>query len=208
MPNRTIYVTDADIPIFEKAQQLAGDNLSATIAQTLRRFVETEEAKIGGFEEVTVKVGRISQTYKRFRGRLLAKGRVREQNETRRVVYEVYQTTKGKFALYVRNMPDWGNPKSWSYRKWSHQDQPRKDWSHQDWSHHGWSHQDWSHQDWSQWSGEDSNDWSQWPSQDSDYRLEVYDALEDLKDNVPLELYQAVAQSLNGDPDGVEFLDI
>ena len=210
MPNRTIYVTDADIPIFEKAQQLAGDNLSATIAQALRRFVETEEAKIGGFEEVTVKVGRITQTYKRFRGRLLAKGREREQNETRRVVYEVYQTTKGKLALYVRNMPDWGNPKSWSYRKWSKQDWGRKDWGRKDWGRKDWSHQDrdWSQQDWSQWPGEDSYDWTQWPSQDSDSRLEVYDELEELKDNVPLELYQAVAQSLNGDPDGVEFLDI
>jgi len=177
MPNRTIYVADADVPVFEKAQELAGENLSATIAQALRRFVENEEAKIGGFEEVTVKVGHITQTYKRFRGRLLAKGRVREQNETRRVVYQVYQTTKGKLALYVRNMPDWSNPKSWSYRKWSH---------------HDWSRQD----------------WSQWPSEDSDYRLEVYDALEKLKDNAPLELYQAVAQSLNSDPNGVEFLDI
>ena len=114
MPNRTIYVADADVPTFEKAQELAGDNLSATIAQALRRFVEAEEAKAEGFDDVTVKVGRITHTYKRFRGRLLAKGRVREQNETRRVVYEVYQTVKGKLALYVRNMPDWNNPKAWS----------------------------------------------------------------------------------------------
>ncbi len=42
MPNRTIYVADSDLPVFEKAQQLAGDNLSATIAQALRRFVEAE----------------------------------------------------------------------------------------------------------------------------------------------------------------------
>jgi hypothetical protein len=33
MPNRTIYVADADLPIFEKAQELAGENLSATIAE-------------------------------------------------------------------------------------------------------------------------------------------------------------------------------
>lgn len=195
MPNRTIYVADADVPTFEKAQELAGDNLSATIAQALRRFVEAEEAKAEGFDDVTVKVGRITHTYKRFRGRLLAKGRVREQNETRRVVYEVYQTVRGKLALYVRNTPDWNNPKAWSYRKWSK---------------HEWSKRDRSHYDWSQWPGEDWSqyDWSQWPNEDADYRLEVYDTLEELKDNVPLELYQAVAQSLNGDADGVEFLDI
>src|SRR5947209_13077271 len=83
MPNRTIYVADADLPTFEKAQELAGENLSATIAQALRRFVEAEEAKASGFEEVTVKVGKIAHSYKRFRGRLLAKGRVRDQNEMR-----------------------------------------------------------------------------------------------------------------------------
>ena len=40
MPNRTIYVADVDLPIFEKAQKLAGDNLSAAIAQALHYFVE------------------------------------------------------------------------------------------------------------------------------------------------------------------------
>ena len=45
MPNKTIYVSDADVPTFERAQELAGGNLSATIVQALRRFVEMEEAK-------------------------------------------------------------------------------------------------------------------------------------------------------------------
>jgi EXLDI family protein len=172
MPNRTIYVADADVPIFEKAQELAGENLSATIAQALRRFVEAEEARASGFEEITVKVGKIAHSYKRFRGRLLAKGRVRNQNETRRTVYDVYQTAKGKLALYVRGAPDWENPKIWSYKNWSHRE------------------------------------WSQWPNTDYEFRLEVYETLDELKDNVPLELYQAVAQALKGDPDGVEYLDI
>ncbi|TME65527.1 MAG: EXLDI protein [Chloroflexi bacterium] len=142
MPNRTIYVADADLPTFEKAQELAGENLSATIAQALRRFVDAEEAKASGFEEVTVKVGKIAHSYKRFRGRLLAKGRVRDQNEMRRTVYDVYQTVKGKLALYVRGAPN------------------------------------------------------------------LYETLDELKDNVPLELYEAVAQALKGDPEGVEYLDI
>jgi EXLDI family protein len=172
MPNRTIYVADADLPTFEKAQELAGENLSATIAQALRRFVEAQEAKTSGFEEITIKVGKIAHSYKRFQGRLLAKGRVREQNETRRIVYEVYQTAKGKLAVYVRSAPNWENPKTWSYKNWSHRD------------------------------------WSQWPNTDYEFRLEVYDELDELKDNVPLELYEAVAQALKGDPDGVEYLDI
>ncbi len=174
MPNRTIYVADADLPIFEKAQELAGENLSATIAQALRRFVEAEEARASGYEEITVKVGNIVHSHKRFRGRLLAKGRIRNKQETRRTVYEVYQTIKGKLALYVRSAPNWDNPKTWS-----------------------WSYKNWSHKE-----------WSEWPNTDYEYRLEVYDTLDELKDNVPQELYEAVAQALKGEPDGVEFLDI
>ena len=172
MPNRTIYVADTDLPTFEKAQELAGENLSATIAQALRRFVEAEEAKASGFEEITVKVGKITHSYKRFRGRLLAKGRVHNQNETRRTVYDVYQTVRGNLALYVRGAPNWENPKIWSYKNWSHKD------------------------------------WSQWPNTDYEFRLEVYETLDELKDNVPLELYEAVTQALKRDPDGVEYLDI
>ena len=223
MPNRTIYVADADLPIFEKAQELAGDNLSATIAQALHRFVEAEEARGRGFEEVTVKVGKITHSYKRFRGRLLAKGRVREQNDfidnsfpgsitndatkkhgreqnnpwdisyditinkfgskakasehndARDISYRVYQTAKGKLALYVRNLPNWNywsSPGSWSYRNYEHRD------------------------------------WSYWPQEEQEFRFEVYDTVEQLAGNVPQELYETVIQALRGDPDGVEFLDI
>ena len=75
MPNKTIYVSDADLPIFERAQQLAGGNLSATIAQALRRFVESQDAKTEGLREITVKVGSVAYMQKRFVGRLLARGR-------------------------------------------------------------------------------------------------------------------------------------
>src|SRR5690348_14808983 len=38
MPNKTIYVADSDLPLYEQAQAMAGGNLSAAIAQALRRF--------------------------------------------------------------------------------------------------------------------------------------------------------------------------
>src|SRR6516165_11194147 len=108
MPNRTIYVADADMPIFEKAQKLAGDNLSAAIAQALRYFVEKEEAKMSGFEEIIVKVGKgTPYLTKKFQGRLLAKRRIRAQNSARLLILQVYQTAKGKFALYTKNTANW-----------------------------------------------------------------------------------------------------
>ncbi len=123
MPNRTIYVADADLPIFEKAQRLAGDNLSATIAHALRRFVTTHQVHGAGFQEVTVQVGTIASTAKRFTGRSLAKGRIGGRADASRTTYEVFQTVKGRFALYTRQGPNWAYipPKGW--------DDPDADWS-------------------------------------------------------------------------------
>jgi EXLDI family protein len=166
MPNKTIYVSDADLPIFERAQQLAGDNLSATIAQALRQYVESRERRVRGFREVTVKVGKQVYSHKRFMARLLAKGRFR--GSTRYEVFEVYETRKGKIALYVRNVPSW-----WYAGRGESFDQ-------------GEAH------DWADWRGE--------------YALEIYDKLEEMKERVPEELYQAAEQALNGDV--AEVLDI
>jgi EXLDI family protein len=183
MPNRTIYVADVDLPIFEKAQKLAGDNLSAAIAQALHYFVEKEEAKRSGFEEITVKVGK-GRPYltKQFRGRLLAKRRIRVQNESRLLTLVVYQTARGRFAIYTKNTANWSE---WTKSsKWSKK-------SAGDWD------LDWDY-DW-------SNDWSSYFEND-EYRLDVYDTLEDLKENIPEELYEAIVRYLNGDD--VEILDI
>src|SRR5260221_11092983 len=73
MPNKRIYASDTDLPIFERAQELAGENLSSTIVQALRNFVNAHEARIAGFREIVVRVGSGVYTRKQFRGRLLAK---------------------------------------------------------------------------------------------------------------------------------------
>src|SRR5215471_12094344 len=110
MPNRTIYVAEYDLPVFEKAQKLANDNLSAAIAQALRYFVEKEEAKRSGFEEITVKVGN-GRPYltKQFRGRVLAKRHIRTQNRSSILILVVYQTAGGRFAVYSKNTANWSD---------------------------------------------------------------------------------------------------
>ena len=57
MPNKTIYVSDDDLALYERAQALAGGNLSAAVSRALRRFVDDEEARQGGYEQVTVRAG-------------------------------------------------------------------------------------------------------------------------------------------------------
>ncbi|WKB34623.1 hypothetical protein QS257_11395 [Terrilactibacillus sp. S3-3] len=74
MPNKTIYVPDADLSVFDKAQKLSGNNLSATIVQALRLFIKAKEGK--GFTQIEVTVGE-NGTYqrKRFIGKELIRTR-------------------------------------------------------------------------------------------------------------------------------------
>ncbi|HLH62858.1 MAG TPA: EXLDI protein [Ktedonobacteraceae bacterium] len=189
MPNRTIYVADADMPIFEKAQRLAGDNLSATIVQALRRFVETEEAKVSGFEEITVSVGK-GRPYlrKQFRGRIIARRRLSVQDDTRWLVLTVYQTAKGRFALYTRYTANWSG---WSNRQRKASKSKR-------------AYEEGSQWDW-EWNWDiSSHDWSS--AYEDERRLEVFETLEELKEQIPEELYEAIAQYLKGGD--LEILDI
>src|SRR3954451_15805812 len=72
MPNKTIYVSDADLPVFQRAQELVGGNLSAAISKALHRLVEVEEGLLEGFEEITVRVGVEPGKLQRFQGVQLA----------------------------------------------------------------------------------------------------------------------------------------
>lgn len=108
MPNKTIYVADIDLPVFDRAQELAGENLSATITQALRRFIETEEARTQGFGEITLKVGRqMTYTRKQFLGREVARHRSLDEESSRMIIQTVFQTAKGRLVLYTRATPDW-----------------------------------------------------------------------------------------------------
>jgi len=105
MPNKTIYVTETDLPIFERAQELAGNNLSATIAEALKRFIKVEEAKRSGFEEITVKLGE-DGTYqnKRFIGKELARTQILEDESIKVLI--IYETAKHRYALYTKEVKD------------------------------------------------------------------------------------------------------
>ena len=240
MPNKTIYVSDTDLPIFERAQELAGENLSSTIVQALRNFVNAHEARIAGFREIVVRVGSGVYTRKQFRGRLLAKGHTEtpdtqagtdetefgphgepeldyfegpwgpfgkqkrgprrprrpgyppfgpmdEGRQTHHKILEVYQTAKQRIALYTRELPDWW-PGPQGKRRWE------RDWWRweRDWErmveHLGWA----AGGQWGNWNG--------------NYSLEDFDTLDEIKDRLPADLYQAAKQALSGN--AIESLDI
>jgi EXLDI family protein len=115
VPNKTIYVSDGDLPLYQRAQQLAGDNLSAAIAAALRRYVDVEEGKREGFDEITVRVGPGKGRKVRFTGILVGVWANTQYTE----VFRVYRSRTGKFVLHVERQPEFtavnekGEPAGW-----------------------------------------------------------------------------------------------
>src|SRR5687768_10237936 len=105
VPNKTIYVSDEDLPVFKRAQELAGGSASAAISLALRRYVEAEEGREEGYDEVIVRVGVGVGRKVRFSAVLLAQwgrtvgSRVEE--------FTVYRTRSGKYAVHTKRSPDY-----------------------------------------------------------------------------------------------------
>ncbi len=116
MPNKTIYVSEGDLKLYERAQELAGGNLSAAIAKALRRYVDVEDGRREGFDEITVRVGPTARRKVRFTGVLLGTW----GNNT--TVVNVYRSRSGKFVIYTQRMPEWssrsGDGKPGGWRAW------------------------------------------------------------------------------------------
>jgi EXLDI family protein len=98
MPNKTIYVSDDDLPLYKKAQELAG-NLSSAISIALRKYVELEEGRLEGYDEITVRVGRGTGRKQRFSGVLLAEGGRSSKNGYE--AFKIYRSRTGKFVLHA-----------------------------------------------------------------------------------------------------------
>jgi EXLDI family protein len=161
MPNKTIYVSDEDMPLFQRAQELAGGNLSAAISAAILRFVDIEEGRQAGFEEITVKVGVGAGRKVRFSGVLL--GEWGRTTSSLVVVYRLYRTRTGKFAVHTERSAEWttGDDDKWStgWRGWVGNWSPNQTWSYT--------------------KGEAT--------------LRVAETRDELKDLVPPDLYEAVA---------------
>ncbi|MEV0249597.1 EXLDI protein [Nocardia sp. NPDC050712] len=104
MPNKTIYVSDDDLPLFQRAQELVGGNLSGAVTTALRRFIELEEGREEGYEEVVLKVGHNGVRQVRFSGALI--GELQDDDEHRMARYRVYRSRKGKYVMHAL-LADW-----------------------------------------------------------------------------------------------------
>jgi EXLDI family protein len=117
VPNKTIYVSDGDLPLYQRAQELAGGNLSAAISGALRRYVDVEEGRREGFDEIIVRVGPGKGRKVRFVGILL--GEWVNSSVNRVETFRVYRGRTGKFVLHIERSPDYtmvdeeGKPAGW-----------------------------------------------------------------------------------------------
>ena len=180
MPNKTIYVSDDDLPLLNRAQELTGSPLSAVIVAALRRLVDVEEAKLEGAIEITVKVGTGSAGLKRFLG--VALGEWNSETGSGTETYSVFRTHKGRYAVHHAqselHVP--AGPNAERTRRWS--------------------------SGWRGWIGDWSPDqaWMRTPAQAT---FTVVDTSQELEGLLPAELYQVVLQSIIDEP-VVEDLDI
>ena len=104
MPNKTIYVSDGDLKLYQRAQELAGGNLSSAIATALRRYVDVQEGLKEGFDDVVVRVGVGSGRKVRFTGVLV--GEWLDSRTKRAEHYRVWRGRTGKYVLHVERQPD------------------------------------------------------------------------------------------------------
>jgi EXLDI family protein len=128
MPNKTIYVSDGDLELIEKASAQYGGNLSSTIVKILKESLENdgpreESPNETDLHEVIVQVGQSGCYIKqRFTGRLIAKWISGTSSD--RLIQSIclYATQKGRFALHFRSKAnpdiDWNDWKAWkSYKR-------------------------------------------------------------------------------------------
>ena len=117
VPNKTIYVADGDLSLYQRAQELAGGNLSAAIARALRRFVDVEEGLSAGFDEVVVRVGVGAGHKVRFTAILV--GEWMDTSDRRVAHYRVYRSRRGKYVIHIERSADYwtvdaeGKPAGW-----------------------------------------------------------------------------------------------
>jgi EXLDI family protein len=120
VPNKTIYVSEGDIPLFDRAQQLAGGNLSQAIGKALRRWVDAAEGVAEGYQDVHVRVGLGIGRKVRFVAALVGEWKTAGVGDSvREERYRVYQGRTGKYVLHVERgagysaLDSAGKPAGW-----------------------------------------------------------------------------------------------
>lgn len=105
MSNKTIYVSENDEPVFEKAKDIAGEGLSGVISKALREFVLRHEHNANGIKEISLKVGSNgTQKEQRFFGKEAYKWKGFDDDKEWWPEATVYLTRKDQWAIYIHHI--------------------------------------------------------------------------------------------------------
>lgn len=108
MANKTIYVPDDDVEVFERCKAVAGKSLSSVILNALKQYLVQKEAEGSGMQEFNLWVGveNLSEHAGRIEGKRIVfvgaelaefKDDLRNENITIRV----FKTQKGKYIVHT-----------------------------------------------------------------------------------------------------------
>jgi len=102
MPNKTIYVSEGDIALFDEAKQIAGVALSSVISRALKEYVARNTKKKEGMKEISLKVGKNSAEREiRFIGSKLGDWNGFSDDRQWLLSATIYNTQKDKWAIYL-----------------------------------------------------------------------------------------------------------
>ena len=107
MSTKNVYVSESDLPLFDRAAELAG-GMSAAVVLGLRLYVAQQDRQRKGTEMKTIELevddGAVAGV-KRFSGRQIL--RWSRQEGLRSRTARVYETARGQYAVYLREDPNW-----------------------------------------------------------------------------------------------------
>ena len=120
---KTIYVKDDDMKIFDEAEQMFDkESLSSIIAKALSKYIEIEKAKRQGFDEYTLEEyyqpgGQFSKPETTKVVKFIGKELVSEtyyagessSKDDRGITHEVYMTKRKKYIWYEERWSRWQN---------------------------------------------------------------------------------------------------
>jgi hypothetical protein len=107
--NKTVYLRDEDVPVWEKARELAGDKLSPVIIAALKVFTAEREGTQKGFERIVLEFDDSEDDYlpkkKAFMGRWIIPPQepysVTDEKDTQ-YYGAIAETAKGAFVVFER----------------------------------------------------------------------------------------------------------
>lgn len=102
MPNKTIYVSEQDLLLFDEAKTIAGEALSSVISRALREYVSRNKEKVNGMKEIHIRVGaQNAEREQRFVGMKAGEWTGFSDDKEWWMSATVYRTQKGNWAVHL-----------------------------------------------------------------------------------------------------------